>query len=554
VQVMLAARIDRLLPEDKRLLQTASVVGKDLPVALLQAIADLTEEALRRGLARLQGAEFLYETGFFPELAYSFKHALTHEVTYSGLLNDRRRELHARIVEAIETLHRDRLGEQIERLAHHAVRGELREKAVHYLRQAGAKAAARSALADARAWFDQALGVLKGLPENQANLEQAFEILLELRPVLLQLAEVRRALERLREAEAFAEKLNDDSRRGRVCAHITTVHSLLGELDEALVTGRRAFEIAGRLGDLRLRIVATGHLEQAHHFRGEYEQVVELATNNLAALPPDWVYEYFGMGAPPSVYDRLWLVWTLAELGRFAEAGKYEAEAIRLAEPTHHAFTISAAHIAACALRVLKGDWAKARSLSEHYIGVARKGNVVLMLPSALAFSAWALAQLGETSEALNRLRESQQLLERRAASGIVGWCGWDYHLLGHACLLLGGLDEARRLGNRSIECSARHPGFAAHGLHLLGDVATYPGRFDAEAGETHYRKALALAEPRGMRPLVAHCHLGLGALFRRTGKRRRSREHLAKATTMCRDMDMRFCQEQVEAEMRQLQ
>ena len=112
VQAMLAARIDRLPPEDKRLLQTASVIGKDVPFALLQAIAELPDEALRRGLDHLQAAEFLYETGLYPDLEYTFKHALTHEVTYGGLLQERRRELHARIVEAIETLHRDRLGER----------------------------------------------------------------------------------------------------------------------------------------------------------------------------------------------------------------------------------------------------------------------------------------------------------------------------------------------------------------------------------------------------------------------------------------------------------
>src|SRR5439155_14553517 len=119
VQVMLAARIDRLPPEDKRLLQVASVIGKDVPFALLQAIAEVPDQALRRGLDRLQAAEFLYETGLYPDLEYSFKHALTHEVTYGGLLQERRRDLHARIVEAIETLYADRLDGQIERLAHH---------------------------------------------------------------------------------------------------------------------------------------------------------------------------------------------------------------------------------------------------------------------------------------------------------------------------------------------------------------------------------------------------------------------------------------------------
>src|SRR3989442_3966513 len=97
----------------------------------------MPEEALQHGLTHLQAAEFLYETRLFPELEYTFKHALTHEVAYGSLLQERRRALHANVVEAIEQRAPDRLAEEIERLAHHALRGELREKAVHYLRQAG---------------------------------------------------------------------------------------------------------------------------------------------------------------------------------------------------------------------------------------------------------------------------------------------------------------------------------------------------------------------------------------------------------------------------------
>jgi class 3 adenylate cyclase/tetratricopeptide (TPR) repeat protein len=553
VQAMLAARIDRLAPEDKHLLQIASVVGKDVPFALLQAVVDLPDEALRRGLDHLQAAEFLYETGLYPDLEYSFKHALTHEVTYGGLLQERRRELHARVVDAIETLQRDRLGEQIERLAHHALRGELREKAVDYLRQAGLKAAARSALQDAQGWFEQALGVLEALPESQATLEQAFEIRLELRWVLNQLGEVRRALERLRETEILAERLNDDRRRSRVCALMTSAHSQLGELEEARASGTRALAIARVLGDLELSILTTTYLEQAHYYRGEYERVVELATDNLAALPADRLFEFFGLPASASVYVRYWLLTSLAELGRFSEATEYQAEAVRLAEPTRHPFTVGAAHFGAGTLYLLKGDWAKARSLLEPGIAALRAGNVVLLLPRMVASSAWALAQLGEASEALNRLREGEQLLERAAARGIVGQSGWAYHSLGHVCLLLGRLGEARRLGDRALEFCPHHPGFAARALHLLGDIATHPDRFDAETGEAHYREAMALAEPRGMRPLVAHCHLGLGKLARRTGNREQARDHLTTATSMYREMDMRFWLAQAEAGLREL-
>ena len=137
VQAVLAARIDRLPPEEKQLLQTAAVIGTEVPLALLQAVAEAPEELLRLGLTHLQAAEFLYETRLFPEHEYTFKHALTQQVAYETLLQERRRALHARIVEALEALAEDRVAEQVERLAHHALRGEVWDKALTYCRQAG---------------------------------------------------------------------------------------------------------------------------------------------------------------------------------------------------------------------------------------------------------------------------------------------------------------------------------------------------------------------------------------------------------------------------------
>jgi tetratricopeptide (TPR) repeat protein len=544
-EAMIAARIDRLPAEDKHVLQMASVVGKDVPLALLRAVADLAEEELRQRLDRLQGGEFLYETALAPDLEYSFTHGLTHEVAYEGLARARRREIHARIVHAIETLHRDRLGEQAERLAHHALRADLREQAIGYLRQAGLKATAQSAPQDARRRFEQALDLLDALPESQGTLEQAFEIRLELRPVMQQLGEGVRMLQRLREAEAIAERLNDERRRGLVCALATNDHSRLGELDEALVTGARALGIAERLGDLRLRILTTSFLGQTHYYRGEYEPAVELSTANIAALPADWTYDYFGTITPPAVYDRACLVRSLAELGRFAEAVPHEAEAIRIAESTRHALTIVVAHWAASTLRLLKGEWAEARRMIEHELDVVRAGNVVFLLPFVLASYAWALAQLGERDEASSRFEETDQLLDQ-----VVAQRGWAAQALGRASLRLGRLDDARRLGVGALDCLPLQRGFAAHALHLLGDIDSHPDRFDAAASEARYREALALAEPRGMRPLVAHCLLGLGKMYRRTGKRAPAQEHLTTATTMYREMGMMYWLETAQSQL----
>jgi predicted ATPase len=203
VHMVLAARIDRLSAEAKYLLQTAAVIGKDVPLPLLLAVAEGPEAMVHQGLAALQAAEFLYEARFAPERVYTFTHALTHEVAYGSLLPERRRALHARIVGALEALVGERLTEHIERLAHHALRGEVWDKAVTYCQQAGAKAYDRAAFREAVAAFEPALQALAHLPEPGDTGGLAIELRLALGGVLPLLGEFGRYLALLREAKAL---------------------------------------------------------------------------------------------------------------------------------------------------------------------------------------------------------------------------------------------------------------------------------------------------------------------------------------------------------------
>jgi tetratricopeptide (TPR) repeat protein len=554
VQAILAARIDRLPAAEKQLLQVAAVIGKDVPFALLEIVAEVSDETLRSGLTHLQAAEFLYETRLFPDLEYSFKHALTHEVTYSGLVRDRRRTLHAGIVAAIERLYEGRLAEHIERLAHHAFRGGLWERAVSYFRQSGDKAFLRSALREALALFEEALSALEHLPEDRTTLEHAFDLRLEIRNVLVQLGDFPRIRERLREAEALAEQLDDDGRRGRVYTVMVNFHDLVGEVDEAVAAGTRALTIAHRRGDLGLRLQATKHLAQVYKELGEHERVVDLVRANLAALPPEAVDERFGESAPVSVYDRVTLVISLAQLGRFAEATEPAEVALQLAERTGHAFTIGFAHWAAINLHAHQGDWARALSHAERGLAVLRAGNVDLNQGPQIAASAWILAQLGQTTDAARRIQEGEPYVARWAAGspGAVRTFG-NRVTLGRACLLLERAEQARRLVEEVFEAAHRFRGSRAHALHLFGELAAHPRHFDAGQSARYYGEALALAEELKMRPLVAHCHLGLGKLFRRTDTQARAREHLATATMLYREMEMPFWLEQAAEEVRGL-
>jgi class 3 adenylate cyclase len=204
VQAVLAARMDRLPAEEKRLLQTAAVIGTEVPLALLLATAEIPEAPLRLGLTHLQAAEFLYETRLFPEIEYTFKHALTQQVAYETLLQERRRALHARIVATLEALAGDQVAEQVERLAHHALRGEVWVKALAYGRQAGEKAMARSAHREAVGYFEQALSAVAPLPETRDTREQAIDLRVALRSALWPSGDLGRILACVREAESLA--------------------------------------------------------------------------------------------------------------------------------------------------------------------------------------------------------------------------------------------------------------------------------------------------------------------------------------------------------------
>jgi len=336
VQAVLAARIDRLPPEEKRLLQTAAVIGTEVPLPLLQAIADLPEETLHRGLAHVQAAEFLYEARLFPELAYTFKHALTHEVAYGTILQERRRTLHASIVEASETLYRARLTDQVERLAHHALRGELWDKAVAYCRQAGDKALARSASREAVACFEQALAAVEHLPEGRKRHEQAIDIRYGLRNALVPRLEYSRILTCLREAEGLAQALGDQHRLGWGAAYMTDCFGATGDPQRAVEVGQCALALAGTLGDAALQVVTHLYLGRAYNALGDYPRAIDLLRQNLVALDGALLREHFSLPGLPSVTSREVLARCFAELGAFSAGLAHGEDSLRIAEAVNH--------------------------------------------------------------------------------------------------------------------------------------------------------------------------------------------------------------------------
>lgn len=476
VQAILAARIDRLPPEDKTLLQTAAVIGKDVPFAILEAISDTSEETLRHGLGRLLASEFLYETALFPELEYTFKHALTQEVAYGGLLQERRRDLHARIVRAFENLYPGRSGEQTSWLILHAFRGEVWDRAVAYLRGSD-------------------------LPS----------------------------------LDGYVSGFTGGDNPGAAW--------WMGDHEHAVRAAQRELgAFPAMFGwNFAVGVITNFRLGQAHHSLGQYSRAMDYLRKNIALLVGDLLQDrYNNMPALPSVLSRVWLALCLAERGEFDEGLALGEEALRIAEigDPGYSFVLGCAGLGNVC--VAKGDFDRAIAVLER--GVSREAGE----PRTGAWPFIASA-LGAACTHAGRLVEALPLLEgsveRAAAMKLKANQSIRLVRLAEAHVRAGRPESAFPLAAQALDLAQEHRerGHEAHALRLLASIEIERETPALDRAEEGYRKALALAEQLGMRPLQAHSHLGLGHLHRRTGNAEAAAAEVAAARDLYRAMEMTF-------------
>jgi class 3 adenylate cyclase/tetratricopeptide (TPR) repeat protein len=550
VQNVVADRVDRLPIEEKHLLQTAAVIGIVIPLPLLRAVADLTEGDLRRYLANLQRAEFLYETNLFPELEYTFKHALTNEVVYGALLHERRTALHARVCRAFEEVTGDRLYDHIEQLAHHAFCGELWDKAVSFQRQAGAKALMRSANVEAVLFFDRALVALKNWPDSRKKSEQAVDLRLELRNALFLLGEFDRLYHYLKEAETFAETLGDQRRLGSVLNFMISYFVLMGNHQRATEIAQRALNVGDH--DMSLDVVTHYYLGVACHHMGRYRDSMSVLTRAIANVDnANLRYERFGTANIISVICRVWKVQCLAQLGAFQDGLLNAREAIQIAEESKHPYSLAYARCSQGLLLLVQGEIDEAMRVLEECTKFCQLAEIRVLFPQVASYLGLAYALSGRLDKAIPLMEKADQetgLIGRKAGQSLrIAWHG-------HANLLAGRIDEAERLAQRAFELSqeSHEEGYHAWTLKLLGDIAASKKSTDNQA-ELYYGQALALSRKLEMVPLQAHSSFALGQFYFHNGGATRARSELARALALYRESKMRFWETRVEAELGEL-
>jgi predicted ATPase len=257
VQAVLASRIDRLPPEEKELLQTLAVLGREFPLALVQHVTRRPDDELERGLSCLQAGEFIYEQPAKTGVEYVFKHALTQEVAYNSLLIERRKLLHERAGVALESLFTEKLEDHLEELAHHYSRSDNVAKAVEYLERAGQQALQRSAYADAINRLMAAIDLLPRLPESPERIQRELILQLAVGPALSAVKgyaapEVERAYIRARE---LCEREGDPLELFPALYGLWLMHHVRGEL-------RTTDELAEQL----LRLAHSSHEPVLHTY------------------------------------------------------------------------------------------------------------------------------------------------------------------------------------------------------------------------------------------------------------------------------------------------
>jgi len=550
VQAVLAARIDRLAPEDKRLVQCAAVIGETGPIDLLKTVADMGEDEVRDRLSRLQAAELLDEINLFLEPEFAFRHGLTCRVTYDSLLRDRRRTLHRRIVEAIERTQPDRRWEQVERLAYHARQGELWAQAADYLRRAGVKAFERSANREAVVWFEQALEVVERLPDGPTTQSEAADLHLGLRNALTLLGEHERTLAHLHQAQALAARVGDRGRLGRALSFEVNCLFLLGQHEQAIECASRARAEAAALDDVRLRAVTDMYAGRAHLSLGDYPRAVEIFGGIVDTLVGPLAHDRLGVPIYPSVFARSHLVESLAALGRFEESARYADEAIALAETTRHPDTMLWAYHGAGVHHLALGETVRATEALERAYALSRVHDMPAYRPriSAQLGLAWALG---------GRAAEAVPIVERAAAAATARRQIATYsHVLllqAEVYLLADRFSEATETTRRALDLfrRQRERGHEARALWLSAEIAARGEPPAAHGAERAYAEASALSDALGMRPLRARCELGRALLLARTGRSERAQGALEIARACLRELGMSADLARAEAELR---
>jgi predicted ATPase/class 3 adenylate cyclase len=533
VQGVLAARIDRLSAQEKELLQTLAVLGREFPLGLVKHVIFTPDDALERGLSRLQAGEFIYEQPAAGEVEYVFKHALTQEVAYNALLIERRKLLHERAGEALESMYAERLDDHLGDLARHYSRSDNFSKAVEYLGRAGQQAFQRAAYADAISSLSAATALLQKLPESPERIQREVLLLLAIGAALISVRgnaptpEAEAAYSRARE---LCERVGDPPELFPALWGLWLMHLLRGEL-------RRAYELADQLlpraqsaRDPALLMYAHLALGNTLLFMGHLLSAREHLELAISLYDPErhrpLAFRYGGND--PRVVGLSRASWTLWLLGYPDQALERGNGALALAQGLSQPQSLAFAKISVGRLHQFRGDVRAVQENMESLITLCAEYGLTNWLVYATIVRGWAMAEQGRTQEGIAQIQEA--LANTHAPGWSEIYRPYYLSLLAEACGEAGRLDEGLSALTEALATADEHENrhYEAEMHRLKGELLLKQDDTNATAAQSCFEHAVEIARRQSAKALELRATMSLARLLRETNRRDEARTMLA--------------------------
>jgi tetratricopeptide (TPR) repeat protein len=512
VQGILAARIDRLPPDQKELLQTLAVLGKEFPLSLARAVTGRGDDELNRMLDALQLAEFIYEQPAAGEAEYTFKHALTQEVAYHSVLSERRQLVHERAAQAIEAQGPARVEDQLMEVAHHYNRSGNVGKAVEFLGRAGQRAARQAAHADAERYLTRALDLLPQLPESADRDRQE----LELGQSLVEMLWVTKGYA-APETNAVAERVAAlAEHRGTLAQHMDAVIAkwnvvfVAGDFRTGSALADAALDLARREGSpARLALAHDCQLE-TRYWRGDFAGAEEHFEAGRPFFDDPGMRQWPGYPVIALAFGS----WTARLLGRADVARARMGQAMAAADP-NNPFDLACSEWCAAALRIYLREYERAEALAAQALARAEKHRFPDAVSWSRVFLGHAQAQLGRATEGIVLIRQGiDGLLEARFRASVTYCIG----ALAEAQACAGAVEDALATVEEALQANPDELVYRPHNLRLRGELRLTQGQ--PELAEADFREAIAQAQQMGAKAWEVRATMSLGRLLAEQGRR----------------------------------
>ena len=520
--------MDRLSTTQKELLQTLAVIGRQVPFGVVSQVASIDQSQLERILAELQAAEFVYEQSVSAGVEYVFKHALVQEVAYSSLLIERRRQLHERTGEALESMFARQLDDHVNELAHHYSKSNNVSKAVEYLGLAGRQAMQRSANAEAMSNLMTAIELLQQLPDGPARMRWELQLQLAIPPAIVPVkgwaaSEIERVGLR---AQELCQRL------GNPPEYSATVYFILWYLHWYQAAAPTALEMARRFLEWAENSQNPAHLLLAHHaigvtlyIMGELPMALKHEQAALSLYDPGRPVGLAGLNE--KVVTLSWIALIQWLLGYPDEALRRAHEALAVAEDLADPHTMLWAESSLSRVFLYRGDVQAAHNSAQHQISISDEGGFVDLLPLANIVSGAALSQLRSAEQGIEAIQKG---LADVRASGVRILFSAVLWFMTEACIRTGRFEEGMRAVNENLALADESEGrlHEADSYRLKGELILAGNSWNIAAAQACFERAIAIARKQSAKSWELRASTSLARLLMKLGHRDEARQRLA--------------------------